>query len=188
MPTLQQKTPAQAFILSEANSSRSCENYLLSHGKKLSVGEVAKDEPEVDLTTTADTHSSTVLDTLAATTGLVVGDIYRVSGAGIPAGATFTYGGASAGTLSQAASATANGVSVHLQRYAGIGPWLTGGDTPAGISMCDIDATGGELFASVIARDAEVNLKLLIFPNMDDDDSISAVITALAGNGIICRD
>jgi hypothetical protein len=190
MTTLVQKTPSQAFIISEASSSRARENFIVSIGRKFKAGEVAHFEDAVDLTTTAHTHSNTVLDVLAATTGLVVGDIYHITGAGIPDGTTFTYGGSSAGTLSVAATATATGVSVHITRDAGLGPWTNSGDTVIGISLYDIDATLGEKFGSFVARDAEVNLKMLIFPGSDGDDfgPIGEAITALAELDIICRD
>src|SRR6266404_8148001 len=111
MTTLTQVVPSAAFILSEANGQRSRENYLLSRGKKLKAGEVAKVEVAVDLTTNVHTHTNTVLDVLTSAAGLVVGDVYLVTGTGIPAGTYFTYGGSSAGVLSQAATATATGVS-----------------------------------------------------------------------------
>jgi Bacteriophage lambda head decoration protein D len=186
MPTLPQALPPGFFVIAEANTARSRENWPVSLGKKLRIGEVAKSEQAVDLTTTANTHSNTVLDTLAATTRLVVGDIYGITGAGIPAGTTFTYGGSSAGTLSQAA--TASGVSVHITRDFGVGPWLVAGDLAAGISIYDVDATDKVKWGSFIARQAAVNLKMLIFPNPDDDDALSAVISDLAAIGIICRD
>ena len=184
MTTLHQRTPAAAFVLSEANGQRSRQNYLVSRGKKLAAGEVAKIEEAVNLTTTGDTHSNTTLDGLAATTGLVVGDIYAVTGSGIPAGTYFTYGGSSAGTLSAAATTTLNDTAIVLTRPLGAGPWLASGDVPAGVSLYDADATAGAAWASFIARDAEVNIKNLTFP----DDADDAVIADLAGIGIICRD
>jgi hypothetical protein len=187
MTTLVQKIPAQAFILSEAMALRARENYLLSRGKKLRVGEVAKVEDAVSLTTTANTHSSTVLNTLAAVTGLVVGDVYLVAtlsgkAAGDPT--YFTYTGASAGTLSRATTTTLSTTALVLTRPAGVGPWLVAGDTPAGVSINDVDATDGATWGSFIARDSEVNLKLLRFPADSDFD----VIADLAGIGVICRD
>ncbi len=184
MTTLTQTTPAAAFILSEANGERSRENLLVSRGKILTVGEVAKVEPAVSLTTTTHTHTNTTLDVLASAAGLVVGDIYAVTGTGIPAGTYFTYGGSSAGTLSQAATATATGVSCVFTRPLGVAPWLTAGDTPAGISINAVDATAGALMGAFIARDAEVNFKILAFPDAADAD----VIADLASIGIICRD
>jgi hypothetical protein len=183
MTTLTQKAPPAGFILSEANGERSRDNYLLSHGKTLGAGEVAKVEDAVDLTTNATTHTNTTLDSLVSVVGLVVGDIYAVTGTGIPAGTTFTYGGSSAGTLSAAATASAT-VSCHFTRPLGIGPWLTVSDSPAGVSIYDADATAGAIMASLIARDAEVNLKRLVFPDSSDAD----VVSDLAGLGIICRD
>jgi len=99
-----------AFVISEAMGLRSRQNYLVSLGKKLKAGEVAK---------------------------LEAGEA---------------------------------------------GPWLVSGDTPAGISVYDVDATDRAIMASFIARDAEVNLRQLIFPANAD------VIADLEGIGIICRD
>src|SRR5882724_4685006 len=103
MTTLTQTMPAAAFILSEANGARSRENFLLSRGMALKSGEVAKVEPAVSLTTTANTHTNTTLDNLAAVTNLVVGDVYLVatlSGKAAGVDTYFTYTGSSAGTLS----------------------------------------------------------------------------------------
>jgi hypothetical protein len=183
MSTLEWNPPPGAFILSEANAMRARENYPLSLGKTLKAGGVAKVEPAVDLTTTASTHTNKTLDTLAAVTDLVVGDVYAISGTGIPTGTTFTYTGTSAGTLSAAATASGTGVSMHITKPAGVGPWLVVGDTPAGVSIYDMDATAAALMGSFIARDAEVNLKLLVFPADSDAD----VVSDLAGLGIVCR-
>ena len=73
---------------------------------------------------------------------------------------------------------------MHIQREAGVGPWLTSNDTPAGVALYAADATGGEIMASFIARDAEVNLKMLIFPGFDGDDlaPIGDVISDLAAS------
>ncbi len=187
MTTLTQTMPAAAFILSEANGQRSRENYLLSRGKTLRAGELAKVEPAVSLTTTANSHTSTVLDTLAAVTGLVVGDVYLVSTlSGKAAGVDtyFTYTGSSAGTLSAATTTSLTGTALVLTRPVGVGPWLVLANTAAGLSINPVDATAGAVMASFIARDAEVNLKNLTFPASSDAD----VIADLAGLGIICRD
>jgi hypothetical protein len=187
MTTLTQKEPAAGFVLSEANGLRSRQNYLLSHGKGLLAGEVAKVEEAVSLTTTGDTHTNTTLDGLAATTGLVVGDVYVVTTlSGKAAGVVtyFTYTGTSAGTLSAATTTTLNDTALVLTRAAGVGPWLVSGDTPAGISLYDVDGTDAALMISVLARAAEVNLQRIVFP----DDSDADVISDLAEIGIICRD
>ena len=81
-------------------------------GKNAAMMLMATEAAAVNLSTTADTNSDTTLTNLASTTGLVIGRQYNVSGTGIPAGTKFTYDGASAGTLSQAATATAVGVAV----------------------------------------------------------------------------
>jgi hypothetical protein len=52
----------------------------------------------------------------------------------------------------------------------------------------EIDATTAAVWAAFVMRDVEVNLKLLVFPNPEDDDAISAVISELARIDIICRD
>jgi hypothetical protein len=191
MTALTMKTPPTAFILSEASGQRSRENFLVPKGKILRAGEVAKVEDAVSLTTTGDTHTNTTLDGLAATAGLVVGDVYLVSTlSGKAAGVDtyFTYTGAGAGTLSAATTTTLNDTALVLTRPIGVGPWLVAGDTPAGISLYDVDAIAEAKWASFIARDAEVNLKMLIFPNPDDLSAMGDVITDLAGIGIICRD
>lgn len=183
MTTLTQVTPPTAFILSEANGQRSRENFLMSRGKTIKAGEVARVEDAVDLTTNATTHTNTSLTGLVSVVGLVSGDVYLVTGTGIPAGTYFTYTGSSAGTLSQAATASAT-VSCHFTRPEGVSSWAALGNTPAGVSLYAIDATDGAVMGSFIARDAEVNTKLLVFPANTDSD----VIADLASLGIICRD
>jgi hypothetical protein len=68
----------------------------------------------VNLVTTGDTHSSTVLDAIASLTGLVVGRRYFVAGTGIPANASFIFDGDNAQTLDRAATATATGVAITI--------------------------------------------------------------------------
>lgn len=183
METLTQTMPATAFILSEANGQRSRENILVEHGRVLHAGELAKTEAAVSLTTTGDTHSNTTLDGLAATTGLVVGDKYAVTGSGIPAGTTFTYGGSSAGTLSAASTTTLNDTAIVLTRPAGVGAWATSADGCAGISLYDVDGTDAAVMASFLVRDAEVNQKNLVIPS----GQTAGVISDLLALGIICR-
>jgi hypothetical protein len=72
----------------------------------------------VSLTTNADVHTSTSLDNLSSTTGLVVDDVYDITGHGIQAHTTFTYTGSSAGTLSLAGTVEAPGVVVTITREA----------------------------------------------------------------------
>lgn len=62
------------------------------------------------IVTTASTHTNTTLDTIASTTGLING--MTVTGTGIPVGTTISGLSGSSCTLSQAATATATGVSV----------------------------------------------------------------------------
>jgi hypothetical protein len=158
MPTIDLAPRLFRGILSEADGGRSRENQFLSRGKQPALGQVAKVEPRVSLTTTADTHLNTVLDGLARTEHLVDGDIYDVVGTGIPAGTTFTYAGASAGTLS--AAATAN-------RQRGRGNHHQAGrhrpmahDIAAGVSVHAVDATNGAKMALLIACKAVVDLSL----------------------------
>jgi hypothetical protein len=75
---------------------------------------MAEQAAAVTLATTADTHSSTVLDNITSTVGLVVGNHYLVTGVGIPGGTGLRYDGGSTGTLTQAATATGTGVSVSI--------------------------------------------------------------------------
>lgn len=58
------------------------------------------------LTTTADLTSGSAAATLAATTGLVSGETYDITGTGIAAATTFAYGGSASVTLSNNATAT----------------------------------------------------------------------------------
>jgi hypothetical protein len=185
MATVFTDTPtAASFILSEANGHRSRDNALVTHGQKLAAGEVAKTDAAFSLVTTGNTHSNTVLDVLAATTGLVSGETYDVAGSGIAAGTKFTFTGGAAGTLSVAAATTLTGTAITITRAAGSRPWTGAADTPVGISINDVDATTGQMMASFIVRDAEVNFKLLKYPGGQG----AAVTTDLLGNGIIVRD
>lgn len=56
----------------------------------------------------------------------------------------------------------------------------------AGILLAATDATGGAVEVAYIARDAEVNLKLLTYPN--DNDQEAKTVASLALLGIIGRD
>src|SRR6266446_3338533 len=134
-----------AFVISEAMALRSRQNYLVSLGKTLKVGEVARIEPDtaIDLTTTADIAlGDTAISAIADTTGLIEGQAYSISGIGIPKGATFIFDGADGGAQRVKATATTTDLAVVISAPAGVGPWLT----------------------SFIAGDAEVNLRQLIFP------------------------
>lgn len=71
----------------------------------------------VNLTTTGEvTNGSFILTNLAATTNLVEGRSYNISGTGIPPGTTFEFDGADGGTLDKAATASSStaGVSVTI--------------------------------------------------------------------------
>lgn len=66
----------------------------------------------VELSLTGDTNSNTLVDNITDTTGAVVGQI--IEGSGIPAGTTVASFTSTTITLSQAATATASGVSLTL--------------------------------------------------------------------------
>lgn len=61
-----------------------------------------------------------------------------------------------------------------------------------GILLYDSDASSGDLAVSYLARQAEVNVKCLIFPESTDDGENtgekSNVVASLGYIGIICRD
>lgn len=61
-----------------------------------------------------------------------------------------------------------------------------GTDEAKGILINSADATSGPVAVSYIARDAEVNLKLLTYPAGTDEEA--ATIASLAFLGIIARD
>lgn len=75
-------------------------------------------QPGVDLSTTASTYTSTKLDGLASTAGLVVDNVYKISGTNIQDNTTFVYNGAGAGTLSRSGKAAGVGVSVRITAAA----------------------------------------------------------------------
>ena len=117
-------------------------------------------------TTTADTHSNTTLDNIADTTNIVAG--WKVEGTGIPAGTTVSSIVGSTVTLSQAATATAAGVSVSFYTnrtvtlagtaYSfGSSEILSGAGAPqvqvstTGVAAADIDLTARS-FVKVINR------------------------------------
>jgi hypothetical protein len=64
-----------------------------------------------------------------------------------------------------------------------------GADEAAGILLYPCDSTDGDLAVSYLARDAEVNLKLLTYPAETTDGGEEAnTIASLALLGIIARD
>jgi hypothetical protein len=76
------------------------------------------------LTTTANTNSSTLLTSVASTTGLVVG--MDITGAGIPANTTISGISGNTITMSAAATATATGVTVRFgQSFLKIAPGIS---------------------------------------------------------------
>lgn len=63
-----------------------------------------------------------------------------------------------------------------------------GSQTAFAVLINAVDASDGDVEAAVIARDAEVNGKLLSFASsVDDDDKEAAKATQLAAVGIIVR-
>jgi hypothetical protein len=62
-----------------------------------------------------------------------------------------------------------------------------GTQTAAAVLYADVDATGGDRRAVVIARDAEVNGKLLSWPDGISSGDKTTAIAALAATGIIVR-
>lgn len=69
----------------------------------------------------------------------------------------------------------------------GAGSVTEGGiDEACGIMINAVDATDGALAGAYLARDAEVNLKLLTYPDGTDEEANT--IASLKLLGIICRD
>jgi hypothetical protein len=58
----------------------------------------------------------------------------------------------------------------------------------AGILLAATDASAGAVAVTYIARDAEVNLNLLTYPQNTDESDDEATIAGLADIGIIARD
>jgi hypothetical protein len=58
----------------------------------------------------------------------------------------------------------------------------------AGILLYTTDASAAAKAVSYLARDAEVNLKLLTYPQSTDESEDEASIAALLELGIVCRD
>lgn len=56
-----------------------------------------------------------------------------------------------------------------------------------GILLYDVDASDGDVACSYLARDAEVNLKLLTYPDEATQD-VNGTKNSLKLLGIICRD
>lgn len=91
------------------------------------------------LNTTGNTHSSTLLDGLASTTGVIAGTL--VSGPGIPVGTYVTVVNSSVSvTLSQAATATASGIAVN---FAGNGTITISANATGTNSNVALTVTGG---------------------------------------------
>lgn len=64
----------------------------------------------------------------------------------------------------------------------------TDGSTPLGVLLNAVDATGGAVAAAYIARDAEVNGGLLVYPDENSAGTVkSTAKAALKALGIICR-
>lgn len=176
--------PNTGFILSEGNGQRSRENGLVPFPNVLAAGTVIKAMAAVALSTTADyAEDGTAVTDLASVAGLVVGQSYGITGAGIPADTKLTYGpAANTGTLSKPATAAGANAAVVISHPAGLQAWAAEGETPLGILLYNIDASVTDMGASYIARDAEVNKKALVYPDGEDPTA------DLADIGIIVRD
>ncbi len=90
----------------------------------------------VDLTTTATLKVDTPnLRNLADTTDLLTEVVYDVTGDGIPVGATMTYSGNGAGTLSISATASFFAASVNLKGPSSNGIIITNGPTDQTVAV-----------------------------------------------------
>jgi hypothetical protein len=122
------------------------------------------------------TNASTVVSNLAAGTAVVPpvsGLIYSVTGTGIPANTTLTITSATAGTLSNAATATGTGVTLTILPANGSTFNLLGPGIPAGATITMTSATAGTLSAAATATGTGVvmvpaplkNVAMLSFVN-----------------------
>ena len=104
-------------------------------------GNVLQATPAVSLSTTGNiTAGNPKLSAMGSDVGLLAGDTYSISGASIPAGASFVYDGSLAGTLSIAPGFTVTGATVSISGPAQNGFTVTNG--PAGqVNAIDIGAT-----------------------------------------------
>lgn len=144
-----------------------------------------------NLATTVDTVLGSDTVTLTAATGLVAGTRYTLVGTGIPARTAMVWqSGLTAKLYNRDTGgpqyATANGTDVAMvitEIGERVVAWVTG-DQVKGIIMYNIDATDIDMGVAYIARNAEVNLKNLVYP----DGTQAEVITKLKALGIICRD
>jgi len=65
---------------------------------------------------------------------------------------------------------------------------VDGSETAAAVLLYEVDATAGDVAVAAIARDAEVNGKLISFgADVDSQAEIDAKIADLAARGIIVR-
>lgn len=183
------------FIVSEAAGHRSRESGTLAYG----VGAVDAGEvlalADVSITTlVADTVSGSHVVTLDATTGLVAGRRYKITGDDIPAGATFLGPASGLNINLQNAGGTAfvnatdnntNEACAITENVSGqLRKWVTTDDA-AGVAMYRADATASEADIAYLAREAEVNLKLLTFPDSTDDEVAGSLLSEC---GIKARD
>jgi hypothetical protein len=75
-----------------------------------------------------------------------------------------------------------------LVAWTGDLPTDGGVDEAEGIMLYPVDATDGDVAAAYLARDAEVNLNLLVYPeNSDGSQETQNVITSLGYKNIIAR-
>lgn len=94
----------------------------------MTASNVLQPTPAVSLVTVGDmTAGNPKLSNLGSTAGLVSGSTYSISGAFIPAGATFVYSGSGAGALSAAPGFSATGVTVAITGAAQNGVTITNG-------------------------------------------------------------
>lgn len=76
-----------------------------------------------------------------------------------------------------------------LTAYTGHDTTEGGSDEAVGILLYPVDATDEDVRCSYLARDAEVNLKALVYPaDTTGGDQEANTISSLALLGIICRD
>lgn len=92
------------------------------------------------------------------------------------------------GQVLEAGEVVMDNGSGKLIAWTGDLPTDGGVDEAAGIVLYPVDATDGDVEAAYLARDAEVNLNLLVYPeNSDGSQETENVITSLGYLGIIAR-
>lgn len=177
--------PNTGFVLSEADGHYSRENGVVILGQQLKAGTVVQ-TTEFSSTPNVTTTSGSTAAALDATTGLIPGRTYAISASGIPADTTFVAPETGLDiVLSHAATATHSTPEAATVSHAAdmLEAWDGSDDTNAvGVLLYNVNATEMDVGASYIARNAEVNLKGLFYPDTFDPT------LALANIGIIARD